>query len=215
MITPKLLDVTPFEPMVIKAHYEFDWEKIKPICEEMIAGTPQRVAVENEHGQSSVYNYNNQPHINPHFKQFYNWLYPIVQHVIKNEWGYEPTFEYSIGNSWVNVHTEGGTTLEHHHGPAIAVVATYLNLPTNSGFIEYRDPLEYVKEMNMHYDLEGWKWKKVKAISGDVLIFPGYLRHRTESSNTNEERWVLTTNIMNLNRPPLEHAKKAQNAKLI
>jgi hypothetical protein len=78
------------------------------------------------------------------------------------------------------------------------------NRPTNSGYIEYRDPLEYVKEMNMHYDLEGWKWKKVKAITGDVLIFPGYLRHRTESSFTNEERWVLTTNIMNLNRPPLK-----------
>jgi len=39
MSTPKLLDVTPFNPMIIKVHYDgFDWEKLKPVCQSMIDG---------------------------------------------------------------------------------------------------------------------------------------------------------------------------------
>ncbi len=207
MSVPKLIDVTPFEPLIIKAHYDFDWKTLKPVCQKMINNTEHQVRIENENGKSSVYNRKDQPHMNTAFKSFYNWLNPIVEHIIKNEWGYEPNFEYRITNSWVNVHTKNGVTLEHHHGPAIAVVATYLQIPENSGYIEYKDPLEYPKAMNMHYDLDGWAWKKVKAVTGDVLIFPGWIRHRTEHSNTNDERWVLTTNIMNLNRAPLQNGR--------
>ena len=204
MSAPKLIDVTPFDPIIIKAHYEgFDWEKLKPVCQKMINDTPVAVEVEGEHGNSSVYNRTNMPHTNPAFKEFYNWLYPIAQHIIKNEWGYEKSFEYSIANSWVNVHQKGGVTLEHHHGPCILVAATYLQLPEESGYILYKDPLEYTKGLNQHHDVDEWVWKRVKAETGDVLLFPGWVRHKTEYSQTNKERWVLTTNIMSLNRPPI------------
>jgi hypothetical protein len=42
--------------------------------------------------------------------------------------------------------------------------------------------------------------KKVPAKTGDVLLFSGWIRHRTEHSRTNDERWVLTTNYMSLHR---------------
>ena len=33
MSTPKLIDVTPFEPTIIKVHYDgFDWESLRPVC---------------------------------------------------------------------------------------------------------------------------------------------------------------------------------------
>ena len=205
MSAPKLIDVTPFEPMIVKAHYDFDWEVLRPVCQKMIENTPEQVDVENEFRYSSVYNYGDMPHKNPAFRPFYSWLHDVAQHIIKNEWGYEPNFEYSISNSWVNIHKKGGITKEHHHGPAIMVVATYLQIPEGSGFIEFKDPLEYPKAMNMHYDVDDWVWKKVKAVTGDVLLFPGWIRHRTETNNTNKDRWVLTTNIMNMNRPPQQN----------
>jgi hypothetical protein len=37
MPEPKLIDVTPFEPLVIKVHYDgFDFKKLEPICDELI-----------------------------------------------------------------------------------------------------------------------------------------------------------------------------------
>ncbi len=196
-----ITDVTPFGPLIIKAHYNFNWDILKPICQNMINGTSENVHIENENGKSSVYNFRNQPHLNPHFDPFYNWLYPIVQHIIKNEWKYEPSFKYNISNSWVNMHTKNGITYEHHHGPAIAVVATYLQLEPGMGYIEYKDPLEYQKGINLHEDMDDWVWKKIPAQTGDVLIFPGWIRHRTETSQSLKERWVLTTNIITIPKP--------------
>ena len=41
MNTPKLIDVTPFEPLVIKVHYDnWDLESIIPICEKLIKEAP-------------------------------------------------------------------------------------------------------------------------------------------------------------------------------
>ena len=51
MPAPKLIDVTPFEPLIIKVHYDgFDWKELKPICEKMINQTPTPAELENENG---------------------------------------------------------------------------------------------------------------------------------------------------------------------
>ena len=40
MSVPKLIDVTPFEPLIIKAHYDgFDFKKLEPICDDLIKTT--------------------------------------------------------------------------------------------------------------------------------------------------------------------------------
>jgi ectoine hydroxylase-related dioxygenase (phytanoyl-CoA dioxygenase family) len=38
-------------------------------------------------------------------------------------------------------------------------------------------------------------WKEIPTVTGDVLIFPSWLRHRTQVNNSNEKRWVLTSNF--------------------
>ena len=48
------------------------------------------------------------------------------------------------------------------------------------------------------YDDEMYGWKTIPAITGDVIFFPGYIRHRTQANtNPTEKRWVLTSNYMN------------------
>ena len=72
-------------------------------------------------------------------------------------------------------------------------------MPENGGYIQFRDPLEYHKGFYMkQYDDELYGWKTIPAVTGDVLLFPGYLRHRTQANtNQTEKRWVLTSNYMN------------------
>ena len=55
MSAPKLIDVTPFEPLIIKVHYDgFDWNKLKPICEKMLADAPAMVDLEQNGASSSA-----------------------------------------------------------------------------------------------------------------------------------------------------------------
>ena len=199
----KIIDVTPFEPLIFKVHYDgFNFNKLKPVVQKMIDDTTVPVDLEKDGGRSSVYNRKNQPHFNYAFQHFYDWLKPIYTHIITKEWGFTNVFEYVIGNSWVNVHGRGGITEEHHHGPACLVAATYLNLPKDGGFIQFKDPNEYGKTFSTRTDMEA-DWKTIPAVTGDVLLFPGWIRHKTQPSQSDEERWVITTNVMNSMKPPV------------
>jgi hypothetical protein len=203
MNIPKLIDVTPFEPLIIKVHYDgFDMSVLEPICEKLINDTTINVDIEIGDAGSSAPN-QNQPHKIKEFQPFYNWLKPITNHILKNEWDYLKQWDYVVANSWVNYHNNGGITDEHHHAATALVAATYLRLPDDGGYIEYKDPAEHFKGFHARNLRDEYcNWKQVKAVTGDVLIFPGWLRHRTQPNNSNEKRWVLTTNVMSTMNPP-------------
>jgi hypothetical protein len=38
-------------------------------------------------------------------------------------------------------------------------------------------------------------WHAVDIEEGDVIIFPGWIKHRTEINQSNENRYVLTVNL--------------------
>lgn len=38
-------------------------------------------------------------------------------------------------------------------------------------------------------------WKELKVKTNDVLVFPGWLNHRTQPNTTDTERIVMTYNI--------------------
>ena len=154
MSVPKLVDITLFEPLVIKAHYDaFNWEKLEPVCESLIKETTYKTHLETGNAYSSAPNVNRQPHMMLEFREFYNWLNPIAQHIMYNEWDLFDKIDIEPTNSWVNVHGEGGATEIHHHGATVLTIAAYLQLPENGGYIEFKDPLEYHKGFHMRkYD---------------------------------------------------------------
>jgi uncharacterized protein (TIGR02466 family) len=195
MSVPKLIDVTPFEPNIIKVHYDgFDWDSLRPICNKIINGIDKNAPIEIGDAKSSIYS-KNAPHLNKEFQNFYNWLNPIVKHVVYNEWSYNSSFKYDIGMSWVNMHGKGGVTLEHNHGTVVIVAATYLQLEPGMGYIEFKDPLEYVKGFMPRWEKNVTEWKTIPAKTGDTFLFPGWLRHKTQENTLDKERLVLTTNF--------------------
>ena len=198
MYIPQLTEVNLFDPLIFKSHfYQWDWNKIEPLCEEWIGEKPRQIYLEQGNAASSVANANEiKPHQHPDFQQFYKWVKPIADNIMFKKWKLSKDFDYKIVNSWVNVHGEGGMTEIHDHGPTTLVITAYLNLPENGGFIQFKDPLEYhhahlIKE----FDTELGSWRTLPAKTGDVVMFPGWLRHRTQPNKSKEKRWVLTTNI--------------------
>ena len=198
MYIPQLTEVNLFDPLIFKSHfYQWDWNKIEPLCEEWIGEKPRQIYLEQGNAASSVANANEiKPHQHPDFQQFYKWVKPIADNIMFKKWKLSKDFDYKIVNSWVNVHGEGGVTEIHDHGPTTLVITAYLNLPENGGFIQFKDPLEYhhahlIKE----FDTELGSWRTLPAKTGDVVMFPGWMRHKTEPNKSKEKRWVLTTNI--------------------
>jgi uncharacterized protein (TIGR02466 family) len=198
----KIEIVYPFDPFIFKSHFEFDWQTLKPICENLIDGVSYKDATQLTYGQTSQYN-NLKPHQIKEFAPFYSWLMSCIPNIAKVIVGQQShdvmeenssNMDYYVSNSWVNVHNKDGVTSEHNHACTGLVVATYLNMPENSGYFECKDPLEYHKAMlplaNSHL------WRQIPTISGDLLVFPGWLKHRTQTNLSNENRWVLTTNLM-------------------
>jgi uncharacterized protein (TIGR02466 family) len=203
MPSNKIEAASPFEPLVHKLHYDaFDWTKLKPICNHLIDNTEREVYLVKE-GKSSVFN-RRQPHNIAEFKPFYDWLQPLVRQIIVHSAGYAKLYKYGIGNSWVNVHNEGGQTSPHNHPDAMFVAATYLQMPKDAGFFECKDPLEYHKCLNNH-ETPDWMWKEIPTVTGDVLIFPAWLQHRTQKNLSGRDRWVLTTNFYGMPVLPEEY----------
>jgi uncharacterized protein (TIGR02466 family) len=185
--------INPHSNYIFKLHFDFDWDLLAPFCHELISTTPKGLSLVTN-GHTSHQN-KKQPHRIKEFKPYFDWLHFMVAEVAKNGMGYSKSYhEYKVTNSWVNVHEKGGVTSTHNHSNTFLVAAAYLKMPENGGYFECKDPLEYVKG-EFYYDDPNWMWKEIPTVTGDVLIFPSWLRHRTQVNNSNEKRWVLTSNF--------------------
>ena len=76
-----------------------------------------------------------------------------------------------------------------------ALPISYLYMPENGGYFEAKDPLELLNS-NGYHNMSEWRWKEIKTISGDILIFPSWLIHRTQKNESDEGRYVMTTNFV-------------------
>ena len=107
----------------------------------------------------------------------------------------------TVSNSWVNKHSRGGETTEHMHEFVDLVVSSYLFCPEGSGNLLVRDPLEYHRWHdvieNAYFQKQKYRhpWIEVPVQTNDVLIFPGWLNHKTEKSESDVDRYVMTTNL--------------------
>jgi len=201
---PVIRDVTPFGPLIFKTHYNgWNWAKMEKVCEDFMNETEHRIHLETGDAGSTAPNYKKQPHIMPEFKDFYKFIEPIVSDILFSKLEAYTEHGYYVSNSWINYHGFGGQTETHHHGNAVLSIAAYINFPKDGGYIQFRDPLEYQKGFLLkNYDDEMFGWKTIEATTGDVILFPGWLRHRTQSNNNKtQKRWVLTTNYMSTYQP--------------
>mgnify|MGYP001156783848 CR=1 FL=1 len=135
------------------------------------------------------------PHEWPSLVPFLTWLQPKIELTL-NEWCINWN-QYHITKSWVNSHLKGGHTRTHDHGNTHIVVSCYIKQPENSGHVEFENILRHhwvpymrkdeSKNMHDYYSV-------VPIKQNDIIIFPGFLSHHSQVSNSDEERLVYTIN---------------------
>ena len=110
--------------------------------------------------------------------------------------GYDRTLTLVIARAWANAHGSGGMTMEHSHSPVHVNAVFYLQVPTESGDLLLRSPLEYhLGSIPFDPTRPDRLWHRICVKTGDLIIIPGWLKHRTERSRAVDQRIVLTFNI--------------------
>tara|TARA_B100001250_G_scaffold318056_1_gene280580 strand:+ start:224 stop:844 length:621 start_codon:yes stop_codon:yes gene_type:complete len=196
----------PF-PLIFKTKYDFHFEDMRSKVEDHIAEAKEyteennRTTPEGGGGTSSVVLMNKgQQYIPPHrwkeFDPFINSLQKSAD-IVWKEWNFEESAQKVIGESWINAHSKGSwTSQHHHHGIHMAVVA-YLHVPEGSGNLLVKNPMTmYQHGLPMaQRDYYKNQWRTIDVETNDVVILPGWLDHMTERNDTENTRYVMSLNV--------------------
>jgi hypothetical protein len=89
-------------------------------------------------------------------------------------------YENYIKATWFNRNYPLGQATYHNHKPCDMAIVWYLNVPTHGGnFILQFENEEYI----------------IPIATGDVIVFPASLLHRTEVNNGEEPRLIMGANL--------------------
>ena len=151
-------------------------------------------------GGRTTANHNEQdPHNWLELREFVDWFMPLAENVWK-EWDMQD-LPLEFINSWTNVTNNNGSVVEHDHAPAHMAFAFYLQKPKDSGNIELRNinhsSWAYMPRSHEHLSRQDY-FQEVQCNSGDLVIFPAWLAHRVQPNKTNENRIVLSGNLIGI-----------------
>lgn len=182
-----------FPPVIWKFNYEFDHETLYPKINELFEKVKTNSLLENGNALSTVsLDQSIQPHTWSELKDFQFWLGEKI-HSLRKEFSFYSAHS-EVTQSWANRHYRTGETLEHTHHNSTFVASCYIKCPAGSGNIMFKDPLEYHKHAFPLLS-EDSLYKEIPCATNDIIIFPGWLRHKTQINQMDQERIVITFNI--------------------
>ena len=118
-----------------------------------------------------------------------------------NELGYSKTpFNGRMDIMWFNTFKKGGYVGMHNHSPAPLVGAYYLNKTDSGSNLNFLNPNEMLLKTqpfgHKGYDEFTFFEKEIEVYSGDLVLFPGYLKHRSSPVSDNSKRITIAFNFM-------------------
>lgn len=157
---------------LVKLNYQLDWENIKPRAEELVSISAQNSLERNANTSylNPIKKLNNLPEL----KEYYNFLLPQVTDFVGSN-------NILIERAWFTKYMDLGHIIAHTHPTSTAVACLYIEFPTNAG--------------NLEFEIDG-NWKEISIKQGDLVIFPGHVKHRSQPNKSNKERWTLTSNFV-------------------
>lgn len=202
-------------PYMFRNTFDFKWDKIKDkaiqhlkqsekVIEEHKLDTPERdggVTTVPLLGCAKMENGREVPFVPPHewpeMKDFIEWVKPNIDQVWSS-WKLDFKMMKYISMSWMNCHPKGAYTDQHHHHNVPVAIACYLHVPPGSGNLMIKNPLA-VQNFSMPVDEEyyekGMEWDVIPVKTGDVFFFPGWLDHKTEVNETDNDRYIMSINV--------------------
>ena len=101
-----------------------------------------------------------------------------------------------ITNMWTTIYPQGAFVPEHVHSNSLFSGVFYAKAEPQCGEIVFHDPAWVAKTMSLKdgYDSHNTKYK-ITPETGMMLIFPGWLPHRTLPNRSGEDRIMISFNL--------------------
>jgi len=105
--------------------------------------------------------------------------------------------EIIIPQLWANVNKRGNWNIIHQHGQYHLSGTYYVKVPKDSGRLVFRDPrLAAISNKFLIDRFDKGEIKYINAMEGMLVVWPSYLDHFVEPSNTDEERISISFDII-------------------
>ena len=135
------------------------------------------------------------------YEPMHNLIRAQLPHV-RDYWealGYREGADVGPASSWANRHDLGDWTGLHNHtgGAHVHHISTvwYLDKPQGSSDIEFEDPLHLVKSMAPYHQYDDHSpYTALPAEQYDLVLFPSWLRHRTQKNTLDSARVAISVN---------------------
>lgn len=136
---------------------------------------------------------------NLHLEEYTKTISNIVLQHARLYWkvlDVDTRLEPRIDQCWSNIHYNNGITIEHSHSLYPIVATLYVKSEKNSGNLVLINPMEYsLTHIPYGVPIENKTETSINVSTGDLVLFPGWVRHKTEENLSNQPRIVLSFNI--------------------
>jgi len=139
----------------------------------------------------------------PELKTFIDWIQPHIELYWK-ELGYDINRKPVIFEMWANRYDQGAFIDLHNHSPITITASFNLSKESNdSGNIVFENPLETLLKHQPidHSNIDNygsWFQEEIDIKEGNLIMFPGWLKHKTTKNTSKKPRIILGCNIVGL-----------------
>ena len=114
--------------------------------------------------------------------------------------GYMSAQRPVVFEMWTNVYKKNSFIDMHSHSPVQMTASFYLQQPAAGGNMALEHPmLQLMKHQPYDHDMIRYHsefWEHDVAIkTGDLVLFPGYLNHRTRPNQSDQNRIIIGANL--------------------
>jgi len=144
----------------------------------------------------TICTYYEESHINRQFPEETKKIVEFVEHHAREYWkelDYFPGLEPYVLEMWANKTPKGGWVHSHAHLSLPLTATLYIDASPEQGNIIFENPLDTllasqpVNYQNGKYQFE----HEFETNTGDLVIFPGYIKHKVKSNTIDRERLIL------------------------
>jgi len=171
--------------------------KLKNYIEELRNNNPSGVKLSNIGGWHSP-NFD----IKKNFviKSFVANVKVVLNGIFHNQMGWDFQDEQiDISNMWSVINKKNSLNVRHNHPNSHFSAAYYVKIPENSGQIKFFDPKEvnamYYPKKRVYNEFNS-AIAKIRPEEGKLLLFPSYLHHGVDENLSEEERIVISFNVI-------------------
>ena len=111
---------------------------------------------------------------------------------------FNPRLTPKVINSWCNLGPPGSCVWSHQHTPVVITCVFYLHSTPEMGNLVLENPLEQVlahQPYEMTYGVREFN-HEVEAVTGKLVMFPGWVKHHTRPNLTSDTRMSMALNVI-------------------